>query len=119
MSPVASLVTTERCSNVSMCLRISTKCCLFPGIVPLLYSVGNKTCYYYINLMGGSHEFHVVRIFSIIILGISKEPVNLGKLMSGDLWKLPMCIEELPSSYLATFHPSHVVHVSSRHPMRA
>ena len=48
MSPVASLVTTDRCSNVSMCLRISTKCFLFPGIVPLLYSVGNKTYYYYI-----------------------------------------------------------------------
>ena len=47
MSPVASLVTTDRCSNVSMCLRISTKCFLFPGIVPLLYSVGNKTYYYY------------------------------------------------------------------------
>ena len=46
MSPVASLVTTGRCSNVSMCLRISTKCFLFPGIVPLLYSVGNKTYYY-------------------------------------------------------------------------
>ena len=47
MSPVASLVTTDRCSNVSMCLRISTKCFLFPGIAPLLYSVGNKTYYYY------------------------------------------------------------------------
>ena len=47
MSPVASLVTTDRFSNVSMCLRISTKCFLFPGIVPLLYSVGNKTYYYY------------------------------------------------------------------------
>ena len=47
MSPVASLVTTDRCSNVSMCLRISTKCFIFPGIAPLLYSVGNKTYYYY------------------------------------------------------------------------
>ena len=47
MSPVASLVTTDRCSNVSMCLRISNKCFRFPGIVPLLYSVGNKTYYYY------------------------------------------------------------------------
>ena len=26
MSPAASLVTTDKCSNVSMCLRISTKC---------------------------------------------------------------------------------------------
>ena len=50
MSPVASLVTTDRCSNVSMCLRISTKCFLFPRIVPLLYSVGNKTYYYYYEL---------------------------------------------------------------------
>ena len=47
MSPVASLVTTDRCSYVSMCLSISTKYYLFPGIVPLLYSVGNKTYYYY------------------------------------------------------------------------
>ena len=46
MSPVVSLVTTDRCSNVSMCLWISIKC-FFPGIVPLLYSVGNKTYYYY------------------------------------------------------------------------
>ena len=37
MSHVASLMTTDRCSNVSMCLRISTKCIIFPGIVPLLY----------------------------------------------------------------------------------
>ena len=37
----------HRCSNVSMFLRISTKCFLFPGIVPLLYFVGNKTYYYY------------------------------------------------------------------------
>ena len=29
MSPVASLVTTDRCSNVSMCLLVSTKC-FFP-----------------------------------------------------------------------------------------
>ena len=43
MSPVASLVTTDRSSNVSVCLRISTMCFLSPGIVPLLYSVGNKT----------------------------------------------------------------------------
>ena len=114
----------------------------------------------HINLMGGSHELRVFRVFSIIILhsvwtpfhsmyenptlctnwfvhqanttgafivhqaagafilhqgnvvehfgsyikaerssptmilGISKEPVNLGKLMSGDLWNLPMCIDE-------------------------
>ena len=41
MSPVAPLVTTDRCSNVSMCWRISTKSFIFPGIVPLLYSVGN------------------------------------------------------------------------------
>ena len=40
MSPVASFLTTYRCSNVSMCLRISTKC--------LLYSVGNETYYYYL-----------------------------------------------------------------------
>ena len=51
MSPVASLVTTDRCSNVSMCLRISTKCFLFPGIVPLLYSVGNKTYYYLLLIL--------------------------------------------------------------------
>ena len=47
MSPVASLVTTDKCNYVSMCLWISTKRCLFPGIVPLLYSVGNKTYYNY------------------------------------------------------------------------
>ena len=57
--------------------------------------------------------------FPIVILGISKEPVNLGKPMSGDFWKLPMCIDELPPSYLATFRPSHVMHVSSRHHTRA
>ena len=45
MSPVASLVTTDRCSNVLICLLVSTKC--FSGIVPLLYSVGNKSYYYY------------------------------------------------------------------------
>ena len=47
MSPVASLVTIDRRSNVSLCLRISTKFFLFPGIVPLLYYVGNKTYYNY------------------------------------------------------------------------
>ena len=56
MSPVASLVTTDRCSNVSMCLRISTKCFLFPGIVPLLYSVGNKTYYYYYYLVWATDD---------------------------------------------------------------
>ena len=67
MSAVASLVTTDRCSNVSMCLRISTNCFPFPGIVPLLYSVGNETYYYYYNIIphyspkrripGGTHHF--------------------------------------------------------------
>ena len=40
VSHVDSLVTPGRCSNASMCLLISTKCFLFPDIVPLLYSVG-------------------------------------------------------------------------------
>ena len=47
MSPVASLVTTGRRSNVSMCLLISTKCFTFSGIVPFLHSVGTKTYYYH------------------------------------------------------------------------
>ena len=69
MSPVASLVTTDRCSNVSMCLRISTKCFLFPGIVPLLYSVGNKTYYYYYSSL--------VRIMATVMTIASNSPDEL------------------------------------------
>ena len=64
MSPVASLVTTDRCSNVSMCLRISTECFLLPGIVPLLYSVGNKTYYYYYY----TASMHNHPLFALIML---------------------------------------------------
>ena len=54
-------VFTDRCSNVSMCLLTDAAMfqyvywylqSVFPGIVPLLYSVGNKFYYYYYQSIG-------------------------------------------------------------------
>ena len=59
ISPVASLVTTGRCRNVSMCLLISTKC-FFSGIIPLLYFVRNKTYYSYYIRSFCLHEIYDV-----------------------------------------------------------
>ena len=104
MSPVASLVTTGRCSNVSMCLRISTKCFLFPGIVPLLYSVGNKTYYYYYLLMVPLNSLWTSDANLLAVCVVVNPPhllmVPLNSLWTSDANLLAVCVVVNPPHLL-------------------